>query len=213
MYTVQHANLRINPAKTLLHYQIRYNIPAECTNGSWSLEAVRNGEMTMNSTKTGSLILAGLMLLGVVQHAWYWPQLPERVATHFGVDGKPNDWMSRSASTRVFLALQLGVPVFMLVMTSLATRMPASMVNIPNREYWLHPERRNATKAHMSMMMTWIAVFTSLFMTAIGHLTFMANKTGNGLNLPLFLSALVTFLVAVFTIAGRSMWHFRMPRQ
>jgi len=167
----------------------------------------------MNSTKTGYLILAGLMLLGVVQHAWYWPQLPERVATHFGIDGKPNDWMSRSASTIVFLALQLGVPVFMLAMTSLAARMPVSMVNIPNREYWLHPERRGTTMAHMSLMMTWIAVFTSLFMTAIGHLTFMANKTGEALNLPLFLSGLITFLIAVFTIAGRSMWHFRMPRQ
>lgn len=167
----------------------------------------------MNSTKTGYLILAGLMLLGVVQHAWYWPQLPERVATHFGIDGKPNDWMSRSASTIVFLALQLGVPVFMLTMTSLAARMPVSMVNIPNREYWLHPERRDATMAHMSLMMTWIAVLTSLFLTAIGHLTFVANKTGDGLNLPLFLSGLITFLIAVFTIAGRSMWRFRMPRQ
>lgn len=167
----------------------------------------------MNSTKTGYLFLAGLMLLGVFQHVWYWPQLPERVATHFGIDGKPNDWMSRSTSTFVFLALQLGVPVFMLAMTSLAARMPVSMVNIPNREYWLHAERRVATMAHMSLMMTWIAVLTSLFMTVIGHLTFMANKTGDGLNLPIFLSALVTFLIAVFTLAGRSMWHFRMPRQ
>ena len=167
----------------------------------------------MNSTKTGYLILAGLMLLGVFQHAWYWPQLPERVATHFGIDGKPNDWMSRSTSTVVFLALQLGVPVFLLAMTSLAARMPVSMVNIPNREYWLHAERRTATMAHLSLMMTWIAVLTSLFMTVIGHLTFIANKTGDGLNRPLFLSALVTFLIVVFTIAGRSMWYFRMPRQ
>jgi uncharacterized membrane protein len=169
--------------------------------------------MTMNSTKTGYLILAGLMLLGVFQHVWYWPQLPERVATHFGIDGKPNDWMSRSRSTVVFLALQLGIPVFMLAMTSLAARMPVSMVNIPNREYWLDKERRSATMAHMSSMITWIAVLTSLFMTVIGHLTFIANKTGDGLNLTLFLSALATFLIAVFTIAGRSMWHFRMPGQ
>jgi hypothetical protein len=121
--------------------------------------------------------------------------------------------MSRSRSTVVFLALQLGIPVFMLAMTSLAARMPVSMVNIPNREYWLDKERRSATMAHMSSMITWIAVLTSLFMTVIGHLTFIANKTGDGLNLTLFLSALATFLIAVFTIAGRSMWHFRMPGQ
>ncbi len=167
----------------------------------------------MNSLKTGYQMLAMLMVLGVFQHAWYWPQLPDQVATHFGVDGQPDDWMSRSASTTVFLILQLGVPMFLLGITSLAFRMPVSMLNIPNREYWLQPERRGATIAHMSLMMTWIAVLTSLFMTIIGHLTFMANKTGNGLNLPLFFSALVIFLIAIFTIAGRSMWHFRMPRQ
>lgn len=167
----------------------------------------------MNSSRLGYLMLATLIALSVFQHAWYWPQLPERVATHFGIDGKPNDWMSRSASTIVFLVLQSGVPIFLLGMTSLAFRMPTSMLNIPNREYWLQPERRSATIAHMSSMMTWIAVLTSLFMTIIGHLTFMANKTGNGLNLPLFFSALVIFLIAIFTIAGRSMWHFRMPRQ
>lgn len=167
----------------------------------------------MNPSKLGHLILATLMVAGVFQHVWYWPQLPERVATHFGIDGKPDDWMSRSALTVVFLVLQLGVPVFMLAMTSLAARMSVFMVNIPNREYWLHPERRAATMAHLSSTMTVISILTSLFMSTISHLTFMANKTGDGLTLPLFLTALVIFLIAVFTMAGRDMWHFRRPKQ
>lgn len=85
------------------------------------------------------------MLLSLGQHAWYWPQLPDRVATHFGIDGQPNDWMSRTSSTLMLCGIQLGLPLFLAGVMSLANRLPDSMINIPHREYWLHPDRRAAT--------------------------------------------------------------------
>ena len=96
----------------------------------------------MSSKNPVYSILAGLMVVSVVQHVWYFPQLPERVATHFGIDGQPNDWMSRTAATLLLAAVQLGVPLFLVGVTSLARRMPNSMINIPHKDYWLHPDRR-----------------------------------------------------------------------
>ena len=87
-----------------------------------------------------------------------------------------------------------------------------SVINIPHREYWLHPERRVATLAWMNEMMLWIAVLTSLIMIVMGHLTFIANKSGGGLHMGMFLTALGVFLAGVFTIAGRSLCRFRLPR-
>jgi hypothetical protein len=37
-------------------------------------------------------LVACLIVVAIVQNAWYWPQLPQRVATHFGIDGQPNAW-------------------------------------------------------------------------------------------------------------------------
>ncbi len=46
---------------------------------------------------------------------WYWPQLPDPVPTHWGIDGRPDDWMPRLwgaligplAATLVYLVLTL----------------------------------------------------------------------------------------------------------
>ena len=165
----------------------------------------------MSSKNLAYSILAGLMVVSVVQHVWYFPQLPDRVATHFGADGRPNDWMSRTGSTLTLAGIQLGVPLFLAGVTSLARRLPNSMINIPHKEYWLHPDRREASLAYTGGMLAWIAVMTSVFMILIGHLTFLANKTGTGLNLVLFTTALGSYLLGVFAVAGRSVWRFRLP--
>ena len=166
----------------------------------------------MSSAARPLAILVVLTIVSAVQHAWYWHQLPDRVATHWGIDGQPNDWMTRTGATLTLCGFQIGMPLFLVAVTSLASRLPDSMMNIPNREYWLHPERRFATLEWMNRMMAWIAVLTSLFMIGIGHLTFIANKTGGGLHVGFFVGDLGTYLACVFSIAGRSLFHFRMPR-
>ena len=155
--------------------------------------------------------VALLVVVVVGQHAWYWPQLPERVATHFGVDGKPNDWMSRAAATVLLASIQLGLPLFLIFVNFLAGRLPDSLLNIPNREYWLAPERRVATLDHMGRMIDWIAILAAAFLFVLSHLTFLANRDGTALNLPAFISALALFLFAVFAIAGYSLMRFKLP--
>jgi len=63
----------------------------------------------MSSKNLAYSILAGLMVVTVVQHVWYFPQLPDRVATHFGADGQLNDWMSRTGSALLLAGIQLGL--------------------------------------------------------------------------------------------------------
>lgn len=107
---------------------------------------------------------------------------------------------------------QIGMPLFMLGVTWLAGKLPSSMVNIPNREYWLHADRRSATLAYMQMVMAWIAVCLSLFMMLVNHLTFVANREVEDLNtLRLFL-AMAVFLIVVFAIVSSLLWRFRLPK-
>ena len=165
----------------------------------------------MSSRSLPVTIVGILTVVSVLQHAWYWTQLPAEVATHYGIDGQPNDWMSRTIATLMLCGFQIGIPFFLIAVTSLASRLPNSMVNIPHRQYWLHPDRRSATLAWMSSMMGWIAVMSAIFMIIIGHLTFLANMAGSGLDVRFFLVSLGTYLSGVFIIAGRSLWHFRLP--
>lgn len=61
------------------------------------------GETSIMSVGHVALIYLGLLLLAILQAAWYYPQLPEMVASHFGVSGKPDGWMSRQS----FLLVEL----------------------------------------------------------------------------------------------------------
>ena len=166
----------------------------------------------MESSKVAVALLAVLTVLSAAQHAWYWSQLPDRVATHWGIDGQPNDWMTRTGATVTLCGLQIAVPWFLVAVTSLASRLPHSMINIPNREYWLHPDRSSETLAWMNRMLGWIAVLTSILMINLGHMAFIANKTGAELNMVAFAATLGAYLACVFLIAGRSLFRFRMPQ-
>jgi uncharacterized membrane protein len=114
--------------------------------------------------------------VAAILHERMWvARLPERVATHFGVDGAPNGWMSRDDATTFYLAVVIGLNLlFFLISVSLGA-LPSSMVNIPNREYWLAPERRDETVRRMSVRLAIFVLALSAFVIVVFHMTFQAS--------------------------------------
>lgn len=170
----------------------------------------------MSVIPRGSLaLLAGLVacstVVAIVQNAWYRQQLPPRVATHFGIDGQPNAWMLRNGATAMMLALQIGLPLFLAGLSASLRWLPVSLINIPNRQYWFEPQRRESTIRYMRLMLMFIALLTSLFLMWLSHLTFRANMSGSGLPLRDAAAGLVLFLVGVFSTVAMSLWRFRLP--
>jgi uncharacterized membrane protein len=66
------------------------------------------------------VILVVLTIASAVQHAWYWRHLPDRVATYLGIDGQPNDWMTRTSATVTLCGIQIGMPLLLVAVTWLA---------------------------------------------------------------------------------------------
>jgi uncharacterized membrane protein len=160
-------------------------------------------------------VLSSLVLLAVaavVQNAYYWQRLPEKVATHFNWQGMPDAWMSKRNAVIVMGGFQLGMPFFLLATTALASWLPSSMVNIPHREYWLHPDRRASSLRYANNSMAWIAVAVSVFGIGVNHLTFIANRRGQPLQTGWFSVLMICFLAVVFAIVGTMAIHFRRPR-
>src|SRR5262249_54895493 len=92
----------------------------------------------------GSIFVA-LVLYGVVQGRYYAAKLPDILATHFGGRGFPNGWQTHSAFfvTEIFVValatvIGFGVPALMGLI-------PASLLNVPNKDHWFAPERREST--------------------------------------------------------------------
>lgn len=121
------------------------------------------------------LIVATALVGSIAQAIFFWPQLPEKVASHFGAGGQPDGWMSKTNFVAVTLLIQVGIAGVMFGVGRLVNVLPISMVNIPNREYWLAEERREQTLSETESMLAWIAAGTAAFMMVIFYLTFEAN--------------------------------------
>jgi uncharacterized membrane protein len=167
-------------------------------------------------SKVQSILLfatAITVLIGLSLQAYYWPQMPERMATHFGMNGHPNGWMSRSAATLFQCVLQAIMPIVFIGIAWSLPRFPNSMINLPHKEYWLAPERRAATLGHMTNMLLGISLAISIFIVVIAHLVFEANRRNEPLPTTPFVVFLILFLATVFSVTGYSIWTLRLPRR
>ncbi len=103
--------------------------------------------------------------------------LPGRVASHFGIDGQANGWMSRSAYIKFIRIFGLALPAFTVAVGFLTRFLPAGMINIPNRDYWLAPEHRAETYSSVLGFCLWLACLEVAFVGGMHYLTIVANRS------------------------------------
>lgn len=146
-------------------------------------------------------VFLGLLLALVVQALLYYPQLPERMASHFNAGGHPNGWQSRTGYFSVQAFVVAVVTAAFAVLPAWIQRLPARLINLPNKDYWLAPERRAETMARVSAALTWFGCAVLTFILLVTRLVVRFNL---GLEpelqasaLSLALGALVVCVVAL----------------
>ena len=100
--------------------------------------------------------------------------LPSRVAIHYGANGMANGW----APNYVNALLMTGTHVLLFCSIYLSSRFMFAyqrMINLPNKGYWLAPERRQATLEYLSAWMLWFGAATLCLLLAITGMVLRAN--------------------------------------
>src|ERR1700674_1623868 len=96
-----------------------------------------------------------------------YSQLPEVVASHFDAHGVANGWQTKSA----FFAVFVGVTVLAVVVGFGVPRIigvvPAQLINLPNKRYWLPPVHLAETLVVLHTYFAWFgcAVFLIMILT------------------------------------------------
>ena len=166
----------------------------------------------MKTYRVPALVLGFLYLAFVAALALTADQLPERVATHFDHLGHPNGWMSRSTHLTFIAGIGLGLPVVIAGICFAMRYMPASSFNLPNRDYWLAPERRAQTMAFFFRQALWLAGEIVVFVTGVHFLVVYANR-----QIPVQLPLVPILAWAGCMIGGVAIWaltlvrHFKVP--
>jgi uncharacterized membrane protein len=137
-----------------------------------------------------------------------YASLPAHVASHFGINGQPNGWMSRDTCVGFTLGLGILMPAFIVGTMAVTGRIPVSFVNLPNRDYWLAPARRKATSTVLLHFALWFACMNVLFVTGLHWLIIQSNTPGGKPHL----SGVGMALVLGGFLAGTGIWAIFLRR-
>jgi serine/threonine-protein kinase len=148
-------------------------------------------------------IFIGLLVVSIIQTILYFPQLPDVMASHFDGAGRPNGWMSKTAFFAIHLGMMALMALSFLYLPGGLSRFSFRMWSLPNREYWLSPERRHETFGIVRGEMLLMGIATVVFLIVVIQLAIEAN-----LNPPPILSSTVGGLLFLY-FAFTAVWLIR----
>ena len=94
----------------------------------------------------------------------------------------------------------------------LLLRTPDSLINLPHKEWWLVPERRDATKAWLADQLAWIGAMAQALMACTTRISLCASR-GEEHALPGWTHwvLLGAFLLGTAAWVATLLHHFRLP--
>ncbi len=128
-------------------------------------------------------------------------QLPLQIASHFSASGAPNGWMTRRGYLLFMLVFGIGIPLLVVLTMSVLPRVGVKSINIPHRDYWLDPARREQTLSYLESHAYWLGSLLAVFLAAIHLLLIEANATQ-----PPHLPGAPFATILVAFLAGIAIW-------
>jgi hypothetical protein len=119
-----------------------------------------------------------LLVLAAFQGLYEVPQLSDPVATKFGASGQPVAWQSRASFQATHLVTVGVVAVVLGGIPLLLRAVPVSMVNVPHRDYYLAPPRRQDSLRFLDAHTMWLAAGTMALMLCVMQLVIDGNLSG-----------------------------------
>ena len=138
--------------------------------------------------------------------------LPDSLPMHFGENMKPDRMAPGHQVFWMYILLTLFQAVFFVLLVFVIRWIPVTLVNIPNREYWLEGDRREASLRWLSTMLLSLGVATQLFMASLYYLTLQVGRGIKPDIYPEFLWAMGLFLAVVLIAVFSSFRRFGRSR-
>ena len=115
-------------------------------------------------------LVAGAAFVALTANA-----LPSLVATHFAASGLANGFMERPNYLAFMLIFITGFPALVVTSMSAVYRSSGERMNLPNGDWWLAPQRREATVAFLVAHAQWLGVLLVVFLCLVHRQLLQAN--------------------------------------
>jgi uncharacterized membrane protein len=122
---------------------------------------------TVQKSSLPKLVFVLLAVGAAIYFSSFYAQLPEVVASHFNARGVANGWQTKSAFFGVLVGVSVLAAVVGFGIPRIIFSLPAELINLPNKRYWLAPEHLADTMEFLNRFFAWFgcAVFTVILVT------------------------------------------------
>ena len=138
--------------------------------------------------------------------------LPVQVASHFTRSDQPNAWTPRDTYVAIMVGAATVLPLLLVTSITWLPRVFPGAVNIPNRDYWLAPERRERSLSALADFGWAFGCLLTLFIVGV-HWVVVAANTSVPTQLPdRPFQALIAGFIAALCVWTVALWlRFRRP--
>ena len=157
-------------------------------------------------------IFIALLALAFFQIAYYYPQMPEVMASHFDGVGTPNDWAGKIGFFGLYATILVMLAFIFLYVPKWSGKRSRFGMKLPNRDYWLAPERIEQTQNFIKRQMLIMGIAHLLLTLLVIQMAINANFSET----PVLDRRVSWVLIAYFLVL--TLWlidfffHFRKPR-
>lgn len=149
------------------------------------------------------------LIYAIGQTVYFYSRMPPVMASHFGPDGHANGWQSKEAFfgfscgiSAILAFVFMGMPIFI-------RRLPNRLINLPHKDYWLAPERREASLAYLANQMELIGASALILVSVILHFSITANQSADKTLSPMVVMPMVfIFVIFEFVCIIKMLRHF-----
>jgi uncharacterized membrane protein len=167
----------------------------------------------MPGKRLPNALFIAILFGGVAQCLHDFPLLPERMASHFAASGAPNGWMTKSQFLEIYALTLLPALAVEFWVARRISKTSGARLHLPNKEYWLAPERREATFAYFESFFAWYGCALLFLLVFAMGLAMRANLNPPP-QLPTgpIVSALVAFVLFNVAALAAMFRRFSAPR-
>jgi len=156
-------------------------------------------------------ILLSLFVAATLQVYVQLLELPPVMASHFDMNGVPDEWMNRG-SLILNYAIWLIFPTGILSFSPLLVKaLPVRLVSLPNKGYWMTPDNEEKAIKKLFMVMLEESSAIALFLVVSFQLILEANLKESSFNTRVFITMLTLFVAFTVLWVIRVFIAFRIP--
>jgi uncharacterized membrane protein len=136
--------------------------------------------------------------------------LPQTVASHFGISMAANCFVAKAQYFKSLLSAFMIMNAVFIAMIVLFPRIPSSLINTPNKQFWMQPKNRPALDNILRTRLYGLLTAINLVFTILSYYVFKANMSKPVVLSSHFHVVMIAFLIVV--IIGTVQFGMRLRR-